>query len=150
MGPASAREVASARSSTTSAAGRPRRSGMKRFTGSPDTARRREVVAERSLARSEGESRRRRTIKSGTMRADHEIQGPGARRDPWPSHRRSRMRIDLVDSFFGLSLFQQLGLIFLTGPLVASVWVLVADHKRSRRATAVPVAPRVAEERKAA
>lgn len=60
------------------------------------------------------------------------------------------MRIDLVDSFFGLSLFQQLGLIFLTGPLVASVWALVADHKRSRRATAVPVAPRVAEERKAA
>ena len=60
------------------------------------------------------------------------------------------MRFDLVDSFFGLSLFQQLALICFSGPLVASVWALVADRKRPRKADDVPVAPPVAEYRKAA
>ena len=57
---------------------------------------------------------------------------------------------DLIDSFFGMSLFKQLALILLTGPMVASVWVLIADRNRSREASAVPVAPRDVEPRKAA
>jgi hypothetical protein len=60
------------------------------------------------------------------------------------------MSFDPIDWFFGMSLFKQLALIFLTGPLVASVWALVADRNRQRKAAAVPVAPSVTEARKAA
>jgi len=60
------------------------------------------------------------------------------------------MHFDLVDSFFGLSLFKQLALIFLTGPLVASAWALLADRNRAREAAAVRIATRGDGDRKAA
>jgi hypothetical protein len=60
------------------------------------------------------------------------------------------MSFDPIDSFFAMSLFKQLALIFLTGPLVASVWALVADRNRQREAAALRVASGAAEERKAA
>lgn len=60
------------------------------------------------------------------------------------------MNFDPIDAFFGMSLFKQLALIFLTGPLVASAWALVADRNRSRETSAVPVAPQVVEHHKAA
>ena len=59
------------------------------------------------------------------------------------------MRPDLIDSFFGLSLFKQLALIFLCGPLVASVWMLIADRARERE-LAVEAAREREDVRKAA
>jgi len=60
------------------------------------------------------------------------------------------MSFDLIDWFFGMSLFKELALILLAGPLVASVWALAADRDRSREAAVVPVASHDAERNKAA
>jgi len=60
------------------------------------------------------------------------------------------MSFDLIDWFFGMSLFKELALIFLAGPLVASVWALAADRNRAQEAATVPAAQRGVDDRKAA
>ena len=40
-------------------------------------------------------------------------------------------RPDLIDWFFGLSLFKQIAYVMLCGPLAASLWVLIDDRRRT-------------------
>jgi len=46
-------------------------------------------------------------------------------------------QLDLIDWFFGLSLFKQLFTVLLLGPLAASVWALIDDWKRPWSAQAL-------------
>jgi hypothetical protein len=60
-------------------------------------------------------------------------------------------RFDLIDSFLALSLFKQLALIFLLGPLTASIWALIVDARRPTGIEAIRLdQPRRTGSRKAA
>ena len=57
---------------------------------------------------------------------------------------------DLIDWFFGLSLFKQLALLVLCGPLAASIWALIADRRRTVASRAVAAGDHDEELRRAA